>query len=445
MLIIRASWPALWRMQTLDYIDGSWTVPSDPLPELPEPGAKREEVQVRVVGLREDLAVAPGRIERLNVNGSATPSVGEGMQLAPAPPAGTSYRIEAAFVHPTAAQLSRDRAPLDQAAREYTRLRAPTDPRKVLRRFGWLAALPGLFIAIDQHPLDPRVVALARRLARGARTEWQIVTRVERYLLDGGRFRYTTNVPDPGPQPLVDFLLRSHDGYCQQFAGAAALLLRLDGVPARVASGFATGKQTGPDRYTVRDLDAHEWIEVYFEGYGWVPFNPTPAGDPALVAGGIDPFQPRAGPDRARDGVYLAVAIVLMTAATALLRALRPSRPASTEWFWRVARRAGVELGPSTTLAEIRVVLAARVGPRTAATAHQIERERFARDPLAGLEPSRIRVARALISDLGLLGSLLFWVPGPRPHRGRETPLSSASTKPATRSAELSHFGRRLE
>jgi transglutaminase-like putative cysteine protease len=287
----------------------------------------------------------------------------------------------------------------------------------MLRRFGWLAAFPELLSAIAQHPLDSRVVALARRLARGARTEWEIVTRVERYLLGDGRFRYTTDVPDPGPEPLVEFLLRSHVGYCQQFAGAAALLLRLDGVPARVVSGFATGKQTGPDQYTVRDLDAHEWIEVYFEGYGWVPFNPTPAEDPALVASGIDPFQSISGPERARDCLYLAVAIAVMTAALALLRALRPSRHASTEWFWRVARRAGGELGPSTTLAEIRAVLAAHVGPRTAAIAHQIERERFAGDPLAGPEQVRRRVAPALISDLGLLGSLLFWVPGPRGHR----------------------------
>ena len=104
-------------------------------------------------------------------------------------------------------------------------------------------------------------------------------------------------------------LLRTHAGYCQHFAGAAALLLRLAGVPARVVTGFATGQRVGADRYDVRDLDAHEWIEAYFPGVGWVPFNPTPAAAPALVAGGID-FPPATpSPTRGDGDFYLAVGL----------------------------------------------------------------------------------------------------------------------------------------
>ena len=105
------------------------------------------------------------------------------------------------------------------------------------------------------------------------------------YLLAGGRFRYTTNPPPADPYPLVDFLLRGQAGHCQQFAGAAALLLRLAGVPVRVVVRFATGGRQHDGRFQVRDVDAHAWIEVYFQDYGWVAFTPPPG-----------PHSPPAGP-----------------------------------------------------------------------------------------------------------------------------------------------------
>jgi hypothetical protein len=62
-----------------------------------------------------------------------------------------------------------------------------------------------------------------------------------------------------------------------------ALLLRMGGVPARVAAGFTTGVYDGRTHtYTVSDLDAHTWVEAWFAGYGWVTFDPTPPSDPAL-------------------------------------------------------------------------------------------------------------------------------------------------------------------
>jgi transglutaminase-like putative cysteine protease len=115
---------------------------------------------------------------------------------------------------------------------------------------------------------------------------------VHRYLPDGGRFRYTTNPPHAGPFPLVDFLLRDRAGDCQHFASAAALLLRLAGVPARVAVGFATGVRERHGRFNVRDTDAHAWIEVYFEGIGWVGFNPTPSAAQATIPDELNPLVP---------------------------------------------------------------------------------------------------------------------------------------------------------
>ena len=78
------------------------------------------------------------------------------------------------------------------------------------------------------------------------------------------------------------FLFEDRRGYCQQFSGAMALMLRMIGIPSRVASGFAPGGRD-PQRgvFLVEDVDAHSWVEVYFAGIGWVPFEPTPAAAPA--------------------------------------------------------------------------------------------------------------------------------------------------------------------
>jgi len=122
--------------------------------------------------------------------------------------------------------------------------------------------------------------ALARRLAGGARTPYQFVQAVEGYL-DSGRYTYYENTPSVS-YPLESFLFTTHRGYCQQFAGAMALLLRLGGVPARVAVGFTPGRHdTASNTWQVTDFDAHAWDEVWFPHYGWVRFDPTPAADPA--------------------------------------------------------------------------------------------------------------------------------------------------------------------
>ena len=77
-------------------------------------------------------------------------------------------------------------------------------------------------------------------------------------------------------QALANFLLRSRRGYCEQFAGAYAVLARTLGLPARVAVGFTPGELQPDGMYHVRDEHAHAWPEVYLHGYGWVAFEPTP-------------------------------------------------------------------------------------------------------------------------------------------------------------------------
>jgi hypothetical protein len=126
-----------------------------------------------------------------------------------------------------------------------------------------------------------RAYELAQQLAAAAPTPYAFAQSVERYLSPRNGFVYDQN-PPPATYPLESFLFSDKRGYCQQFAGAMALLLRMGGVPARVATGFTTGAyDSSKHRYVVSDTDAHAWVEVYFPQYGWVRFDPTPAAAPA--------------------------------------------------------------------------------------------------------------------------------------------------------------------
>ena len=408
MLEIRAAEPALWRMQALDFFDGyGWRVDRVPETELPQPAARTVWADVRVRGLENDLAVSPGRITALSWAGESRPVEGQAQELAPPPRPGDSYRVRAEVVPANAEPLRRAAAPTDPRLRRYTRIgRQP---------------LLGVNVALFGKPRDPataqalertpyrRIGALARRLTVGAGTEWEAVARVIHYLRDGDRFRYTTHVPIARPLPLVDFLLRDHAGYCQHFAGAAALLLRLAGVPTRVVAGFATGVAHGRGRFDVRDLDAHDWIEVYFRGYGWVPFNPTPSAAPADVARTLDPLAPppsrmaQAGAAPGRSVAALIAALGFIVAIAAVWRRRRRHAPAqAAELLAQLARRSGARVDPSCTLAELRDQLSVRLGPHTSALAAMAERARYAPAHRAAAQPSSARVLRALVRDIGL-------------------------------------------
>jgi transglutaminase-like putative cysteine protease len=131
---------------------------------------------------------------------------------------------------------------------------------------------------------DPRLVSykplytIARRVG-GERTPYGAVVALETWLRTDPQFVYEEQPQRaaPGVPPLVDFVVRTREGYCQHFAGAMALMLRYLGIPARVAAGFTSGRFDARKRtWTVTDRDAHTWVEVWFRGYGWLPFDPTP-------------------------------------------------------------------------------------------------------------------------------------------------------------------------
>ncbi|MEP6813228.1 MAG: transglutaminaseTgpA domain-containing protein [Actinomycetota bacterium] len=139
---------------------------------------------------------------------------------------------------------------------------------------------------LESTPVLTRYAPLfgrATEVAGGARSPYAAAAALEQWFRFGGGFTYTNHpVSTPGA-PLVDFVAQTRAGYCQHFAGAMALMLRYLGVPARVAVGFSSGTYNGAKGvWRVSDHDAHAWVEVWFRGYGWLPFDPTPSGRPEL-------------------------------------------------------------------------------------------------------------------------------------------------------------------
>jgi hypothetical protein len=121
-----------------------------------------------------------------------------------------------------------------------------------------------------------RVFEAGREATAGSTSAFDKAAAVENFLRDS--FTYSTQVPTvPPDRDWVEyFLFDSKEGYCDYFATAMVILLRTQGVPARIAAGFAPGdvdETTGLS--TVRENHAHSWVEVYFPRYGWILFEPS--------------------------------------------------------------------------------------------------------------------------------------------------------------------------
>src|SRR5439155_1505906 len=96
-------------------------------------------------------------------------------------------------------------------------------------------------------------------------------------------YRYSSNVraTPAGRDPIDYFLFDLKEDFCEYFASSMVVMLRELGVPARIVEGFTTGTyDSGLDRYVVKEIDAHAWVEVYFPQYGWIEFEPTPSQAP---------------------------------------------------------------------------------------------------------------------------------------------------------------------
>ena len=137
-----------------------------------------------------------------------------------------------------------------------------------------------------------RVHELARRVAglsaSAAPSPYDQALAIEQFLR---QYPYTLDLPPPpGTGDIVDyFLFDLQRGFCDYYASAMVVMARSAGLPSRLAAGYLQGPSGGNGIQTIRQSDAHSWAEIYFAGYGWIEFEPTPAFPAANVAPPADP------------------------------------------------------------------------------------------------------------------------------------------------------------
>src|SRR5215469_10622577 len=146
------------------------------------------------------------------------------------------------------------------------------------------AALPPPADIADAYAQVPASYLLLRNLAgsivaaAGATTSFQKAVALQRWLT-GPAFHYSLTAPAVKDEnSLANFLQHTRRGDCLQFSFAMAALARLDGIPSRVAYGYTAGTQTSNGQWVVTTHDGHAWPELYFQGFGWLRFEPAPAG-----------------------------------------------------------------------------------------------------------------------------------------------------------------------
>ena len=303
------------------------------------------------------------------------------------------------------------------------------DPEQIFTRNGTFGDAPGL---IERAGLA-RTYALARQLADGADTPEDYVQRVLSYLGDTENFTYS-ETPPPEAGTLDGFLFDARQGYCQQYSGAMALLLRMAGIPARVATGFSTGAtDTKTGEYVVRDFDAHSWVEAYYPGYGWVTFDPTPAASPARsqpadaisTTGGLTGSAPSTPADavsergggipvaaESRPWWHYGLAVIalagLVAAAVAGLRRWRRGAPPALSELERALKRTRRQPAPGTTLHALERAFQQHT-PAAAGYVKALRESRYRDEPA---RPTRAQ-RRGLRSELGrgggVTGRLRAW------------------------------------
>lgn len=125
---------------------------------------------------------------------------------------------------------------------------------------------------------SPRIGDLARQVSANAAAPFDKAIALEKHLRTSYAYSFDTIFTSQNVTPLEEFLFETRRGHCEFFASAMAIMLREIGIPSRVVHGYlAHGFNPVTGLYEVRAFDGHAWVEAYFEGTGWVSFEPTAA------------------------------------------------------------------------------------------------------------------------------------------------------------------------
>jgi transglutaminase-like putative cysteine protease len=170
------------------------------------------------------------------------------------------------------------------AGMKFTEVIAQPDPTTAQLEAPATTVQPDMSHWLQHPPLPKYVTSLVSQLTAGAVTPYDKAQAIFRYFSNpANHFTYTleTAKGDSGSD-LVDFL-QHRRGFCQQYAGAMGVMLRAAGVPARVVLGYMHSAPDDKGDFDISTFDAHAWVEAFFPGTGWIPFDPTPVA--GLVGG----------------------------------------------------------------------------------------------------------------------------------------------------------------
>jgi transglutaminase-like putative cysteine protease len=281
-----------WRATTLDVFNGDYWLEStlevqpDPVFDPLMPAAARRPGQqvrarVKVEALEDNRLIGASMPVRYDADFDTILYQPNGTAYVPGGvPRGSTYTSYSYTAQYEPARLAASRPVYPAALDRYlvVQRRTFTPPTPAFGSSARGAAMAKIFRdnpSLNAYrPLYERALAIAG----DAPSPYAAVIALETSFRNGQNYGYDQNPPhQAGVPPLVDFVMRTHRGYCQHFAGAMALMLRYLGIPSRVAAGFTSGSFDPVKRqWTVMDRDAHTWVEVWFRGFGWVPFDPTP-------------------------------------------------------------------------------------------------------------------------------------------------------------------------
>lgn len=457
LLRVTAQRPAYWKAENLDIFDGEKWVRSrlgSTTPDVPEDNPRllrrfTQDIKVSIRNLRTDRFITAGYAFDVDIPRLDELATLDGLYVAPRTlRRGDAYTAQVYTPRPTEDQRLEAGTDYDESLQEYTAIIAADpnltgaprdylqfpffgsgDPDAIVTRNGTFGDAPALI----QRAGLARTYGLARQLAEGADTPEDYVQRVLRYLGDTDNFTYS-ETPPPESHSLDGFLFDSRQGYCQQYSGAMALLLRMAGIPARVTTGFSTGAtDTKTGEYVVRDFDAHSWVEAYYPGYGWVTFDPTPAASPARSqpadavsatssVTGAGPLTPADALSERGGGIPLAAesrpwwqyalgVLGLAALIAAFVRAVRRWRqgaPPALSELERALKRTHRQPAPGTTLHALERTFEQHT-PAAAGYVRALRESRYRDEPA---RPTRAQ-RRGLRSELGrgggLIGRLRAW------------------------------------
>jgi MYXO-CTERM domain-containing protein len=264
---VRADRPALWRAEAFDRYDGSvWTASNDEWRSLQLSGESGSFEVGYGIGWRTDTLLQTFYIDRQEPNVLFAAANAERIYF---PSGGVQENRVGAIRTPIL---------LDPGTIYSVESTIPVATPEELRQLGPFDRSSPAVAPYLQLPseLPTRDRDLARSIAGGSATEYDTVQTVQTWLRTNTTYDLTVPREPNGVDAVDWFLFNTRRGFCEHIASAMVVLLRSEGIPARIATGYGPGERNPLTGYfEVRESDAHAWVEVLYPTVGWVPYDPT--------------------------------------------------------------------------------------------------------------------------------------------------------------------------